>query len=78
MDGPPAQSLGVEPVEEDVVRQRARDTKEPMITKRLIVNVLLSALFIIGGTLWVFQKEVSYLYLSSSRIIKKLFYFHCS
>lgn len=60
MDGPPAQSLGVEPVEEDVVRQRARNTKEPMITKRLIVNVLLSALFIIGGTLWVFQKEVCY------------------
>lgn len=60
MDGPPAQSLGVEPVEEDVVRQRARNTKEPMITKRLIVNVLLSALFIIGGTLWVFQKEVHF------------------
>lgn len=59
MDGPPAQSLGVEPVEEDVVRQRARDTKEPMITKRLLVNVLLSALFIIGGTLWIFQKEVN-------------------
>ncbi|XP_050499261.1 calcium-transporting ATPase type 2C member 1 isoform X4 [Diabrotica virgifera virgifera] len=59
MDGPPAQSLGVEPVEEDVVKQKARDTKEPMITKKLILNVLLSALFIIGGTLWVFQKELS-------------------
>lgn len=59
MDGPPAQSLGVEPVEEDVVKQKPRDTKEPMITKKLIVNVLLSALFIIAGTLWVFQKEVS-------------------
>lgn len=72
MDGPPAQSLGVEPVEEDVVRQKARDTKEPMITKRLIVNVLLSALFIIGGTLWVFQKEVS-LYLLILKIEKKNF-----
>ncbi|XP_074028595.1 secretory Pathway Calcium atpase isoform X2 [Leptinotarsa decemlineata] len=59
MDGPPAQSLGVEPVEEDVVKQRARDTKEPMITKRLILNVLLSSLVIISGTLWVFQKELS-------------------
>ncbi|KAJ8924555.1 hypothetical protein NQ315_000704 [Exocentrus adspersus] len=59
MDGPPAQSLGVEPVEEDVVKQKPRDTKEPMITKKLIVNVLLSAFFIIAGTLWVFQKEMS-------------------
>lgn len=58
MDGPPAQSLGVEPVEKDVVKQKARDTKEPMITKKLIINVLLSALFIIAGTLWVFKREV--------------------
>ncbi|KAK9891916.1 hypothetical protein WA026_017400 [Henosepilachna vigintioctopunctata] len=59
MDGPPAQSLGVEPVEKDVVKQKPRNTKEPMITKKLIVNVLLSALFIIGGTLWVFKREMS-------------------
>ncbi|CAH0546436.1 unnamed protein product [Brassicogethes aeneus] len=59
MDGPPAQSLGVEPVEKDVVKQKARDTKEPMITKKLIINVLLSAIFIIAGTLWVFNKEMS-------------------
>ncbi|XP_045464748.1 calcium-transporting ATPase type 2C member 1 isoform X4 [Harmonia axyridis] len=59
MDGPPAQSLGVEPVEKDVVKQKPRDTKEPMITKKLIINVLLSALFIIGGTLWVFKREMS-------------------
>lgn len=58
MDGPPAQSLGVEPVEKDVVRQKPRNTKEPMITKSLIVNVLISALVIITGTLWVFRKEV--------------------
>lgn len=59
MDGPPAQSLGVEPVEKDVVRQKPRNTKEPMITRKLIVNVLLSALVIIAGTLWVFKKEVN-------------------
>jgi Ca2+-transporting ATPase len=59
MDGPPAQSLGVEPVEKDVVKQKPRNTKEPMITKKLIGNVLLSALFIIAGTLWVFKKEMS-------------------
>lgn len=60
MDGPPAQSLGVEPVEKDVVRQKPRNTKEPMITRSLIINVLISALVIIAGTLWVFRKEVKY------------------
>ncbi|XP_050296052.1 calcium-transporting ATPase type 2C member 1 isoform X1 [Anthonomus grandis grandis] len=59
MDGPPAQSLGVEPVSDDVVKQKSRDTKEPMITKKLIVNVLLSATFILAGTLWVFNKEMT-------------------
>lgn len=58
MDGPPAQSLGVEPVGRDVVRQKPRNTHEPMITRNLIINVLLSALVIIGGTLWVFKREV--------------------
>ncbi|XP_065172019.1 calcium-transporting ATPase type 2C member 1-like isoform X2 [Atheta coriaria] len=59
MDGPPAQSLGVEPVENDVVRQKPRNTKEPMITRKLVGNVFLSASIIIAGTLWVFQKEMS-------------------
>lgn len=59
MDGPPAQSLGVEPVDRDVVKQKPRDVKEPMITRSLIINVLLSAFIIIAGTLWVFKREMS-------------------
>ncbi|XP_063234535.1 calcium-transporting ATPase type 2C member 1 isoform X2 [Bacillus rossius redtenbacheri] len=59
MDGPPAQSLGVEPVDKDVVKQKPRNVKEPMITRSLIFNVLLSACIIIGGTLWVFKREMS-------------------
>ncbi|KAK7791810.1 hypothetical protein R5R35_005115 [Gryllus longicercus] len=59
MDGPPAQSLGVEPVDKDVIKQKPRNVKEPMITKSLIVNVLLSAFIIIIGTLWVFKREMS-------------------
>ena len=58
MDGPPAQSLGVEPVDTDIIKQRPRDIKEPMITRSLIINVILSAFIIITGTLWVFKKEV--------------------
>jgi len=58
MDGPPAQSLGVEPVDDDIIRQPPRNTKEPMITRSLIINVLLSSAIIIAGTLWVFITEM--------------------
>lgn len=51
-------SLGVEPVDKDVLKQKPRDTKEPMITRSLIINVLLSAVIIILGTLWVYNREV--------------------
>lgn len=59
MDGPPAQSLGVEPVDHDVLNQPPRDTKKPMIDRPLLINVLLSALIIITGTLYVFKREMS-------------------
>ncbi|CAH0773260.1 unnamed protein product [Bemisia tabaci] len=59
MDGPPAQSLGVEPVDKDIVKQRPRSTKEQMITRNLIINVLMSASIIILGTLWVYKREMS-------------------
>ncbi|XP_071039665.1 calcium-transporting ATPase type 2C member 1 isoform X2 [Parasteatoda tepidariorum] len=59
MDGPPAQSLGVEPVDHDVLKQPPRNVKEPMITKDLIINVILSALIIITGTMWIFRREMS-------------------
>lgn len=58
MDGPPAQSLGVEPVDQDVLKKKPRNVKEPMISKALIINVLLSAGLIILGTLYVFQREM--------------------
>jgi len=58
MDGPPAQSLGVEPVDKDVVKKPPRHSSEQMINRKLIVNVLFSAFIIVAGTLWVFKKEV--------------------
>jgi Ca2+-transporting ATPase len=45
-------------VDKDVVKQKPRDVKKPMITRSLIINVLLSAFIIIAGTLWVFKREV--------------------
>ncbi|XP_037068000.1 calcium-transporting ATPase type 2C member 1-like isoform X3 [Pollicipes pollicipes] len=59
MDGPPAQSLGVEPVDRDVLKQPPRNVKQSMITRSLLLNVLLSASIIICGTLWVFRSEMS-------------------
>lgn len=58
MDGPPAQSLGVEPLDPDIISLPPRNVKEPMITKELIFSVLISSLIIIVGTMFVFIKEV--------------------
>ena len=58
MDGPPAQSLGVEPVDPDIIQQPPRNVKEPMITMDVIYNVLTSASIIIIGTMFIYIKEV--------------------
>uniref|UniRef100_A0A3P8U1A6 Calcium-transporting ATPase n=1 Tax=Amphiprion percula TaxID=161767 RepID=A0A3P8U1A6_AMPPE len=56
MDGPPAQ-LGVEPVDRDVIRKPPRNVRDSIITRSLIVKVLVSALIIVCGTLFVFWRE---------------------
>lgn len=66
MDGPPAQSLGLEPVDHDVLKQPPRDVAHPMINRELIINVLLSAGMIILGTIFIFMKEVNTLKLMAS------------
>ncbi|XP_078687863.1 calcium-transporting ATPase type 2C member 1-like isoform X1 [Branchiostoma floridae x Branchiostoma belcheri] len=58
MDGPPAQSLGVEPVDKDVVRKPPRGVKDSIITRSLLGNILMSAIIIVCGTLWVFHREM--------------------
>lgn len=58
MDGPPAQSLGVEPVDQDVMRQPPRDTKKPIITRRMIFNIVSAAIIMVVGTLYVFLSEI--------------------
>ncbi|XP_071092308.1 calcium-transporting ATPase type 2C member 1-like [Haliotis cracherodii] len=59
MDGPPAQSLGVEPVDHDVIRKPPRRVQDPIITRGLIAQILVSAFIIVSGTLWVFWREMS-------------------
>lgn len=49
MDGPPAQSLGVEPVHRDVVLLPPRRASDPIIDRRLIRNVIVAASIIVAG-----------------------------
>ncbi|XP_038137088.1 calcium-transporting ATPase type 2C member 1 isoform X2 [Cyprinodon tularosa] len=58
MDGPPAQSLGVEPVDPDVIRKPPRNVKDSILTRSLLVKVLVSAFIIVCGTLFVFWREL--------------------
>ncbi|XP_061737763.1 calcium-transporting ATPase type 2C member 1 isoform X3 [Nerophis ophidion] len=58
MDGPPAQSLGVEPVDRGVIRQPPRNVKDSILTRSLIIKVLVSAFIIVCGTLFVFWREL--------------------
>jgi len=58
MDGPPAQSLGVEPVDKDVIRRPPRNVKDPIVTRQLITRVILSAAIIVTGTMYVFWREL--------------------
>ena len=58
MDGPPAQSLGLEPVDHEVLKRPPRSKKEQILSRGLIMNVLLSASIIIAGTLWVFKETM--------------------
>lgn len=58
MDGPPAQSLGVEPVDKDAIKQPPRNISDTILNRSLILKIFLSATVIISGTLFVFWKEI--------------------
>ncbi|ETI19262.1 hypothetical protein G647_09094 [Cladophialophora carrionii CBS 160.54] len=58
MDGPPAQSLGVEPVDPRVMTQPPRPRNANVLTKRLIRRVLTSASIIMMGTLFIYLREM--------------------
>lgn len=58
MDGPPAQSLGVEPVDPDVMTRPPRKRNAPTLTRPLIMRVLVSASIIMAGTMAVYTHEM--------------------
>lgn len=58
MDGPPAQSLGVEPVDHEVMNKPPRKRNDKILTQNVIKRVLQSAAMIIVGTLYIFIREM--------------------
>ncbi|KAF9047497.1 Ca-transporting ATPase [Panaeolus papilionaceus] len=54
MDGPPSQSLGVDPVDPAIMRRPPRKKNASIITKHLLLRVLFSASIIVVGTLFVY------------------------
>eukprot|EP00124_Ichthyophonus_hoferi_P003371 Ihof_evm1s288 gene=Ihof_evmTU1s288 len=59
MDGPPAQSLGVEPVDRDVMLKPPRPMNTSIITRALLQRVIVAAAIIILGTMFIFIREMN-------------------
>lgn len=59
MDGPPAQSLGVEPVDPSIMSRPPRSRNARVLTRALIQRVLTSATIIMLGTLMIYLREMS-------------------
>lgn len=51
-------SLGVEPVDRDTLHQPPRRVTESILGRGLLLRVLLSATVILGGTLFIYWREV--------------------
>jgi Ca2+-transporting ATPase len=58
MDGPPAQSLGVEPVDPAVMMRPPRKKTEDIISRQLLNRVFSSGMLVLIGTLYVFITEM--------------------
>lgn len=59
MDGPPSQSLGVDPIDHDVMRKPPRKKDEPIISRRILSRVAFSASVIVVGTLFIYYFALS-------------------
>ncbi|KAF9879298.1 putative calcium-transporting atpase type 2c member 1 protein [Colletotrichum karsti] len=58
MDGPPAQSLGVEAVDADVMNRPPRKRNDAVLTKAVLYRVLTSASIIMIGTMLIYSREM--------------------
>lgn len=58
MDGPPAQSLGVEKVDTDVMNKPPRQRGDAVLTHTVLTRVMSSAAIIMAGTMLVYRHEM--------------------
>ncbi|KAH6691714.1 calcium-transporting ATPase [Plectosphaerella plurivora] len=58
MDGPPAQSLGVEKVDADVMNRPPRQRGDAVLTRTVLTRVMTSAAIIMAGTMLVYRHEM--------------------
>ncbi|WWC61988.1 calcium-transporting P-type ATPase, PMR1-type [Kwoniella dejecticola CBS 10117] len=59
MDGPPAQALGVDPVDKEIMKRSPRKKGDHVLSRRLIYRVAFSATMIVLGTLYIYLREIS-------------------
>ncbi|KAL5504481.1 PMR1 [Sanghuangporus vaninii] len=59
MDGPPSQSLGVDPADPAVMRKPPRKKDEEIINRRVVGRVVFSASVIVFGTLFIYATALS-------------------
>ncbi len=59
MDGPPAQSLGVEPSHPEIIKRPPRDPSEKILSRSPMKDILLMALIMSLGTLGIFYMGIS-------------------
>eukprot|EP01080_Neovahlkampfia_damariscottae_P011361 gene11361-4529_t len=57
MDGPPAQTLGVEPATKETMNQPPRNANDSVITRKLLISVFLNSIIMISGSLYIFLTE---------------------
>eukprot|EP01103_Thecamoeba_quadrilineata_P019804 TRINITY_DN8198_c0_g1_i1.p1 TRINITY_DN8198_c0_g1~~TRINITY_DN8198_c0_g1_i1.p1 ORF type:complete len:930 (-),score=170.22 TRINITY_DN8198_c0_g1_i1:11-2800(-) len=59
MDGPPAQSLGMEPLHPEVMKKPPRSLSDPMFSKEILLTIVVSAITMFFGTLLTFYSELA-------------------
>ncbi|TYJ58696.1 calcium-transporting P-type ATPase, PMR1-type [Cryptococcus floricola] len=59
MDGPPAQALGVDPVDKAIMRRPPRQKGDHVLNRSLMYRVAFSAAMIVLGTMWIYTVETS-------------------
>ena len=53
-------SLGVEPVDDDIIKKKPRSVQTAMVDTQLIIQMVSAASFMVLGTLFIFWREVRF------------------